>query len=131
MESGKIVHFEDSVTFAETIGEGIGIFSDGRHEVVAQAANLSGSLAVLDQIASGELEANVVLTDGNLSPAVGGADAVVIIGRVKELGLNVRTILMSSQSAGEIGIEVDAEVPKSGSVLPAIVDAIDDFSEVG
>lgn len=115
MQDGKIVYFEDSEILAETTKAGIDLFGRGRHRIIAHAADLVGALSVLDQVASGEIDANIVLTDGTLSPGVGGRDAREIIERVGELGLNVRTVLMSSQSAEEIGVKVDVAIDKGSA----------------
>ncbi len=130
MHNGKIAYFEDSTVLAASTVRGIELFSDDRHQVVAQAANRGGALAVLDQIASGEVDANIVLSDGNLDGGVTGGDAIIIINRIKELGLNVRTVLMSSQSAEDIGVTVDAEFLKDDSGPADLVKILDDLPEI-
>jgi len=132
MNNGRIAYFEDNLSLAASMQDIVDIYSDGRHEVVVHAVDLSGALAVLDQMAAGEIDANVVLSDGNLSDSVGGRDARAIMERVQELGLGVRTVLLSSQSAEEIGVVVDAELLKdefTGALLAGLLDNLPEVTD--
>ena len=91
MRFGRVAYFEDNVALADSVIMGLDLFSDSRHQVVAHATNLSGALAILDQVAVGEIKANIVMTDGSLTGSVGTRDAKTILERVHELRLPVRT----------------------------------------
>lgn len=130
MRNGQVVHFEDNQPFADLIREGLEKFGGGRHQVVGGAADLAGSLAVLDQIDSGELAANIVMFDGNLSlGSLSGSDARVIKERVDALGLAVRAISCGSLYAAELGIEVDVDLRKGDFSPLQLVEAIDALHE--
>jgi hypothetical protein len=130
MHNGRIAYFEDHVGLADLTQNLIETFGEGRHQVVARAADLGGALAVLDQIASGEVEANVIMSDGSLSRGTAGSDARTIMGRVEALGLNVKTILMSNQSAEAIGVAVDVDLPKGDATGPKLVEVLDSLPEL-
>ena len=127
MHNGRVAYFEDNESLARSIIMSIDLFSDGRHKVVAHAADLGGALSVLDQVASGKIDVDIILSDGNLSPGSGGHDVRTIMERVTELGLDVKTVLMSSQSAKEIGVTVDAALDK-GNITPFII--VDTFDSL-
>lgn len=129
MDNGRVVHFEDNDQLRDAVEMGLDLYSDGRHQVIGGAANLTGALAVLDQIHAGEVSANVVLTDGNLTPAVGGSDARAIRKHIRELGLAVRVIGLSSKTMEACGVEVDADIPKGSFTADKLVSVIDDLAE--
>ena len=130
MNNGRIAYFEDNLILAASIQDTVDIYSDGRHQVVVHAADLSGSLAVLDQIAAGEIDANIVLSDGNLSNSVGGHDARVIMERVRELGLGVRTVLLSSQTSEDTGVSVDVAILKADMNGDKLVEILDGLADI-
>lgn len=129
MQNGRIAHFEDDRAIAGAVSMGVERFSNGRYTVVANAYTLEESLDTLGKISRGELVANVILSDGNLS-GTGGADARTIMERVSELGLDVRTVLMSGQSPEEIGVTVDAVMPKVPYSAHKLVEVIDGLAEI-
>ncbi|HET7059736.1 MAG TPA: hypothetical protein VFH99_00240 [Candidatus Saccharimonadales bacterium] len=128
MDKGRIVHFEDDANLRGMIGRNIGIFSDS-HEIVESAGDLSGALETVDRMHAGEVDVNVVLLDGNLDGGVGGSDAIIISKRIRELGLPVRIIGMSSQSLVELGAEVDTELNKNEFSGPKLIEIIDQLEE--
>lgn len=135
MDKGRVVHFEDNDGLRETIARSISMFSDERHQVIGGAANLTGALALLDEIHTGAVNANVVLLDGNLTPAVGGSDARKIRQRIRELDLPVRVIGASGETMEANGVEVDIDLgPKMIGFRPSltgskIVEAIDSLED--
>jgi hypothetical protein len=130
MHDGRVVHFEDNQPFVGLIKDSLEVFGDGRHHVVGGAADLAGSLAVLDQISSGELCANIVIFDGNLGRGrFGGDDARAIKERMDALGLAVRAISCGGQYAAELGIKVDVDLRKGDFSLRKLVEIIDALDE--
>lgn len=126
MNNGNVVHFEDSHSLADSVKRGLELFSDGRHKIVGGAANLAGSLAVLDQIASGEVQANVVMFDGNLGT---GNDALAISAHITELGLPVRTIGAGGHSMEDLGVEVDVDLTKRDFTVSRLVEILDSLDD--
>jgi DNA-binding NarL/FixJ family response regulator len=110
MNEGKILHFEDDASFRGSVAASLETFTD--HLVVGEAADLPTALSVLDSVHRGELEANVVLLDGNLNGGVGGRDARAIANHIRELDLPLRIIGLSSEKMADIGVEVDVDLTK-------------------
>ena len=133
MQNGKVVHFEDDKGFRAMIKKSLKTFSLERHGVVGEAADLAGSIAVLDQIKSGELDANVVLLDGNLSLGVAsGEDARTIADYIKQNEVPVRVVGLGGQAMSDAGVEVDIDVAKNGCLEDprALSKAIDRLEEI-
>lgn len=126
MHEGKVVHFEDDESWRGIVSRQL---SDSEHELVAQAATLAEALEILEKIQSGEIDANVVITDGNLSDVSTAHDATVITDRIRELGLAVRTIGLSGSPMEDFGIEVDADLSKSGLRYGDITRVVDELPE--
>lgn len=132
MKNAKVVHFEDDKGFRTMIKKSLKTFSGERHGVVGEAADLAGSIAVLDQIKFEELDANVVLLDGNLSPgATSGEDARKITEYIKEHEVPVRVIGLGGKAMAEAGVEVDIDLTKGGTLDPrALPNVIDGLGEI-
>ncbi len=130
MDHARVVHFEDDDNLAATYAVSLELFSDDRHAIVGRAADLAGSLAMLDEIADDTLKANVVLLDGNLAPGdESGSDARAVRDRIAELALPVRVVGNSSHPMEEIGVEVDADLPKYGGTVDKLIDTLDELPD--
>lgn len=95
------------------------------HSVVGEAATLIEALSLVDTIGTGELEADVILLDGNLEPDSDlGGDARTIASRIKENGITSRIIGFSSLPMRHYSVEVDAD---SGKDMNEVIEAIATF----
>lgn len=122
MHEGRVVHFEDNDDWRRFVRRHL----DGsEHQLVGEAATLPDALGVLEQMQRGEIDANVVVLDGNLSEVTTYQDAKTIRERIRELELPVRVIGMSGGSLGNAGIEVDATILKGSYSYGEIVKVID------
>ncbi len=126
MHEGKVVHFEDDESWQGIVRRQL----DGSsHQLMAGAATLPDALVVLDQVNTGDLDANVVVLDGNLSETASYDDARAIRERIRELGLPVRVIGFSSSDLTSKGVEVDATLLKTAYEYGSIVTVIDELPE--
>lgn len=128
MTGKRIVHFEDDADWQEIVREAVEASS---HELVAQADTLTGSLAVLDQMQSGEIDADVVILGGNLSDRgffvkAAGEDPAEIMRAITEKGLRVITVGLAGLAMEEYGIEVDIDITKvrAAGLLPETLDLL-------
>lgn len=128
MHEGRVVHFEDSETFRESVADHLEI-QDSAHQIVGEAGDLPSALAALERISRGELEANVILLDGNLTSATNGSDARTITGRIGELGLAVRVVGLSSDAMEKYGVQVDADITKKSFTGALLKEVLDELSE--
>lgn len=126
MHEGKVIHFEDDGTWRGVIQRQL---ADSEHELVGNAATLPDALEVLEQMQRGELDANVVVLDGNLSDVSTNHDAKTIRRRIRELGLPVRVIGFSSGDLADSGVEVDATMQKGDYSYGEIIRVIDELEE--
>lgn len=128
MDRGLVLHIEDHKDLSDAVKATLEVYSGNRHSVVESAATIERAMLLLGQIATGELVANIVLLDGNLSSGVhNGNDAKKILIRIAELGLSLKTIGMSSDKMSDYGITVDADLPKDKFSGTGLVEIIDNF----
>jgi Mg-chelatase subunit ChlD len=78
---------------------------------------------------TGEVQANVVITDGNLGSSIGSGDARQITERIKTMGLPVRVVGLASDPMSEFGITVDVELTKHKLKPGQLNRIIDDLPE--
>ncbi len=114
MSMKRIVHFEDDAEWRELVREAV---EESPHELIAQADSLPSSLTILNQMQSGEIEADTVILGGNLSERgwlakAAGEDPKIIMEAIAQKGLRVTTIGMAGLAMTEYGVEVDIDVPK-------------------
>lgn len=129
MDEGLIVHFEDYEGIRKLVRLGLAE-AQTRHHVVGEASNLLGALSMLEMIGRGELTANTILLDGNLSNiGAKGHDARIIRQRIWDLGLPVRVIGNSSYTMDELEVHVDCDIPKSEMTIERLVEVIDGLDE--
>lgn len=92
------------------------------HSVVAEAASLSAAYNVVSQLASGDIEADVILLDGNLRENTDTyQDARDIFDFIKEQGIDLPVLGFSLGSLIKHGIPVTRDVGKRPQ---NVVDAI-------
>ncbi|MBW3569094.1 hypothetical protein KY385_03105 [Candidatus Parcubacteria bacterium] len=132
MNNGRAVHFEDHETFRRMTKRCLKLSSDKRHEVVGEAADLAGAFAVLHEIETGNLKANVVILDGNLtSGTTTGEDARKITQYINDRNIPVRVVGMGGRAMKEVGVEVDVDITKEGleKNYEALADALNNLEE--
>lgn len=92
------------------------------HEVVAEAGTLEEALSLVDAMAEGFVEVDVVLLDGNLQPAAElGDDARQVSERIRERSVGAAILGFSAGSMAQYGVEVTADPGKDPI---AVVEAI-------
>lgn len=128
MQEGRIVHFEDNANLRASLEATVNLFG-GPHKVVGEASDLPTALGVLDDIASGKLDANVVLLDGNLSKATSGSDAREITTRISDLKLPVRVLGLSSDAMEKYGVQVDVDITKDRLTHGLLMQVLDELPE--
>lgn len=126
MHEGRIVHFEDDDDWQGVVRRQL---EGSSHQFVGGAATLPYALRMLEQMKKGEVDANIVVLDGNLSESVSHNDARAIRERIRKLGLPVRVIGFSSNDLTREGIEVDATVIKTTYKYGSMVQVIDELPE--
>lgn len=129
MKEGRIVYFEDHPIYRESVIDTIGMFARP-HQIVGDAGDLAGAFGILDDMASGKLHANVILMDGNLSKSdTSGNDVREITDRIKQLGLAVRLVGLSSDPMEKYGVEVDIDITKKEFTVDLIKQILDELPE--
>ena len=122
MDKAKIALIEDVESNRLVFGM---YLEDAGHEIVVEATNLGEALAVVDGIADGIHEVDVVLLDGNLQPETDTYDdARAVAERIKERGVSAVVIGFSLGSLNEKGIPVHADTYKSHKKLLEIIRAL-------
>ena len=122
MEGARVVVFEDNDRLREHACLEL---ENHEHQVTAYAKTLRQALAVVEDIADGEIQADVVLLDGNL----GGEnrdcyDARQICQRMQERGVAAKVIGFSAGDMRMHGVDVDFDSQKN---IFAAIDAIAEF----
>src|ERR1044072_8583260 len=114
MEAGRVVIFEDDRFFSERAARIIQ--ADSTHTVVATADTLDGALEVVVQMATGELERDAVVLDGNLTPdATDGFDARAIAQAIRSAALSVKLVGFSLGRMSTYGVDVDVDLGKQNT----------------
>jgi CheY-like chemotaxis protein len=91
------------------------------HTVVAEASSRQEAFDLVDQMAKGNVVADVILLDGNLGHTDTYEDAMVIAERLRETGVTSKVLGFSVGSLGEHGIQVDADTFKSPRTAAEII----------
>jgi CheY-like chemotaxis protein len=119
MEKTRIVIIEDSEQIRSLAKRAL--IARG-HLITGEAATLRDGLALLDSIASGDLEADAILLDGNLTPNDrSGNDARLLVERIIKTGITSKIIGFSGSEMSDYGVEVDVDPGKDmASMLNAI-----------
>ncbi len=118
-----MAHFEDREDVRKVIG--IHLESMG-HSVVAVATNLREALETIDQIASGGIEVDAIILDGNLKQGANdNQDARDIVAYAKSKGVTVPIIGFASESLTKRGIAVDHDPTKQD--IPGLLKIIGDL----
>lgn len=129
MHKGRIALFETDLALVEDRARAIRMFSENEHRVVTRATDIEEASHELDQIARGEVKANVIVFDAGLLPNVNATRyAKKINKKIGELGTRVRTIGIFSESPTEVNVQVDAFLVK-GSPVIKILQVIDNLPE--
>lgn len=125
MENARVAIVEDMEKIRQMVR--LSLIGDG-HNVVAEATNLEEAFSLVDKLAQGEIEADVVLLDGNLGDKTEEKeykphdDARQILARIREAGIASTVIGFSADYLREAGIDVDADTAKS---IEAVIETID------
>jgi len=110
MESARVIIIEDDELFREMTIENLRAIG---HQVVGQASTRKEALDLIDSMGRCEVEADVVLLDGNLVPDTDTyEDARIISARLKENGVTSKVLGFSLGTLSSHGIDVDADVGK-------------------
>lgn len=124
MERARILLIEDAVHMHEIVQ--LMLLGSG-HEIRQTATTRDEALTHIDHIKDRELDCNVVILDGNLSPgSKNGEDAIVISRRICELELPVKVIGFSANSMPP-EVTVHADLSKLRADDLSVV--IDDFED--
>jgi hypothetical protein len=142
----RIVVFEDNRDFLGIIDTVL-----QQHEIVAIGETYAEAITILGRLACGEVEADVIVLDGNLRgngpttlfaqrPIVPGSvenvisgslyeqpmrDAKAIVDIIDHYGMMVKIIGLSAETMLDKGVEVDTDLTKDGIVhLADVVDAL-------
>jgi hypothetical protein len=138
MHGGRVLLVEPNPFRGDIFDNGIRLFGRGEHRVTERAADLAGALAVLDRVADGVVDANLVVFPVGLptEPAETGetADASEIIAqRIEELGLAMRMVGTDEsrlsaewQPAAAAAVDVTLQYPTA----PRLVRAFDALADV-
>jgi len=124
MNEGRILHCDPS----ESWRRGLAFYLEGSpHQVVQGAGSLEESLEAIESIASGELDANLIV----MSVTVGAGR---ILHRIRELDLPVKTMVVSGydNATKSHELDVNTEVTKRDIATEgrdALIDAIDALPE--
>ncbi len=127
MHEGRVVHFEDDEDWRDIVASRL---VGSPQWLVGQATNLAEALEMLHAMKNGEVDANVVILGGNLTPGAhmfdtrGRRDPAIISETIRKLGLRVKTIGLSGLAMEEYGVSVDVDIPKmefSKADLPALL----------
>ncbi len=130
MHDGRVVHFEDDPLVREIVADHLAHSED--HSLVGAAATLPDALEMLERIADGELDANVVVVDGSLSGVSDARDARIITKKIRKLELPLRVIGFSAEDLVRRGLHLDAFVLKGLPFdLARIIDELPDPEQLG
>ena len=111
MDRAKIALFEDNPRDREFARKFLTLFG---HEIVVEADNLDDALTVVEGIADGTHEVDLILLDGNLRPNDNSYnDARKVFGRITETGVTKTVFGYSLGSLIDNGIGVKADTYKS------------------
>jgi hypothetical protein len=121
MEKANVVLIEDGHDHRELVQRHIDV-SD--HEITREATTFEEGMAVIDEIANGEVPCDVVILDGNLDPSLPKdyRHARALLGKMRELQLNVKIIGFASYKLSKFDIDVDADLDKTeaAQLIPTI-----------
>jgi CheY-like chemotaxis protein len=125
MDRARIVLFEDLSHQRDMVHE---VFEGTGHDIVAVGTTLDESLAIVEDLAAGTVEADVVILDGNLTKGTvpNGDDAREIKAAIDRHNLPVRLIGFSAvrDMQSHYGITLDADSGKNPHALPGLVDML-------
>lgn len=123
MENARIVIFEDNASIRNILTT---VMDMSSHSIVAEAATAADALAVVDRMAAGELEADVVVLDGNLDKdSTKCENAKQIAAAMREAGLTAKIIGFSSYELKDFGIAVDVDLTKQHAMrLGKVIDSL-------
>jgi len=124
MENAPVGIIEDNAAIRHATKRFLELTSS--HRVISEASTLQEGLAMVDAIARGELDCQVLVLDGNLdSTQVDGSDARAIVERVRAHELGVKIIGFSGYSMQRLGVEVDIDLGKDNYAdLGKTIDAL-------
>ena len=123
MEKARIVIIEDSEQMRSLakralVGRG--------HLITGEAATLGDGLALLGSIASGDLEADAILLDANLSPNdKSGNDARILVEKIRETGITSKIVGFSGLGMSEYGVKVDIDPGKDIVRMVAAIESLE------
>lgn len=111
MEGARVAVIEDDAFFRDITRRILERFG---HFVVAEATNLSQAFDLIDEIAQGNQEVDVILLDGNLHEgASDGEDARQVALMIKETNVAAKVFGFSLRPMSDYGIEVDVDTNKN------------------
>ncbi len=99
MQNGKIVIIEDAPLLRSYFCD---VVSAAGHEIVAQADNLPDAETIVDRIASGVMEADVIVLDGRFPNA---SDGEIVANRLREQ--NVGAWVIGWSTSWLEGVDID------------------------
>lgn len=122
MDGAKVAVIEDGDMMRSIVREQL---ESSGHKVVAEADSLERAFEVVGAIATGDIEADVIILDGNLRPRTdNGEDARRVAEMIRERGVTSKIIGFSLNPMATYGVEVDAD---PGKDLVGVLFAIHDF----
>lgn len=121
MDGARVAIIEDDEVFRNMTKRNLEATG---HQVVAEASTRQEALSLVEQMAAGEVEADVILLDGNLTETDTYEDARVIAEQLKNAGVTSVVLGFSLGSLLEHDIEVSADVGKRWGRVAAAIEAI-------
>lgn len=119
MHNAKVVVIEDQDAWRQMAKDYLEACG---HTVVAEAISLNEAFGLVDKIADNEVEADVILLDGNLTQdSIDGKHAQQIAARIKERGVTSKVIGFATMYMDYYKVKVDADsLKRMNSVAQAI-----------
>ena len=108
MQEARILHFEDSLAWQRLVVDMLSV--RGLHRVVGGAESLGGSLEQLLALKKQEIDANVILLDGRLRASQHANHPQMIVEKVRELGLGVTVVGLSTEGLAEQGLVLGGDM---------------------
>jgi len=108
-ENARVIIVEDEPDWQELAADFI---TDAGHSVVGSALNIDAARLLIHAIAKGEIEADVVVLDGNLTRRSDGTEAHIVCETIQQTGALLKVVGFSGSPMSDYDLTVDADVTK-------------------
>jgi len=118
VENARIALIEDNEGLRQTLSNILSL----EHTITGEAGTLPEALELVDEIADGNVECDILITDYNLTSGVSSCEDGQAITeraaeRIKRSGLPLFLIGYSGQAQSRPDIEVDVAIDKGGNPI--------------